>query len=82
MFTISYRDNFQAIIHSVNLIPAMDKKNVTRPFLINDLVCAEVLEVVTSSEKIYAGMKGDTCDPSSRSKLGLIHSEDLPPSYR
>lgn len=72
----------KAIIHSMNMIPAVDKKGVTRSFLLNDLVCCEVLEVVTTSEKMYAGMKGDTCSPSDRQRLGLIHSEDMPLFYK
>lgn len=71
----------KAIIHSMNMIPAVDKKGVTRSFLLNDLVCCEVLEVVTTSEKMYAGMKGDICSPSDRQRLGLIHSEDMPLFY-
>lgn len=64
------------------MIPAVDKKNVTRSFLLNDLVCCEVLEVVVSAEKIYAGMKGEHCAPAFKSKLGLIHSEDLPSAFK
>lgn len=66
----------------MNMIPAVDKKGVTRSFLLNDLVCCEVLEVVTTSEKMYAGMKGDICSPSDRQRLGLIHSEDMPLFYK
>ncbi|KAL1123973.1 hypothetical protein AAG570_001743 [Ranatra chinensis] len=72
----------KAVIQSVNMIPAVDKKNVTRNFLLNDMVCCEVLEVVANSEKIYAGMKGDVCPPPLRLRLGLIQNEDMPAAYK
>lgn len=64
------------------MVSAVDNKNVSRSYLLNDLVCCEVLEVVVSSEKIYVGMKGEKCPPHLKSKLGLTHTDDLPAAYK
>ncbi|XP_075213498.1 uncharacterized protein LOC142319753 isoform X2 [Lycorma delicatula] len=73
--------NIKAHCLTMNLIPAVDKKNISRPFLINDLVCCEVLEVVADSEKMTCGMKG-VHTSEHRARLGLVHSDDFPESYK
>lgn len=64
------------------MIGCVDKKNITRSFAVNDIVCCEVLEVSSVSEKIFAGMKGELCPSTVRHRLGLTHAEDLPSFYR
>lgn len=68
-----------------NIIPAVDKKNVSRNYLMNDTVCCEVLEVIPDTDKISCGMKGVTRnpdDPSPKPPLGLISSDDFPQIYK
>ncbi|KAK3913515.1 Tetratricopeptide repeat protein 14-like protein [Frankliniella fusca] len=64
----------------INLIPAVDKKKVSRTYLLNDAVCCEVIEVVPEADKLVLGMKGTMLPPGSdqHSRLGLIFSEDFP----
>lgn len=71
----------QAFCPTNNLISAVDKKNLSRSFLMNDLVCCEVLEITPDAEKIICGMKG-VYTSEHRSRLGLFHSEDFPEAYK
>ncbi|KAJ8888728.1 hypothetical protein PR048_008220 [Dryococelus australis] len=67
-----------------NIIPAADKKNINRTYLMNDTVCCEVLEVIPDTDKLVCGMKGTTLPAGSEyaSRLGLIHSDDFPQAYK
>lgn len=74
----------QAFCPSAKIIPAVDKKAVTRNYLINDTVCCEVLEVIGESDKLVVGMKGVALPQDSEyaNRLGLISSEDFPDVYK
>ena len=83
--TVSSFDVFlQAFCPVINLIPAVDKKKVSRTYLLNDAVCCEVIEVVPEADKLVLGMKGTMLPPGSdqHSRLGLIFSEDFPDVFR
>ena len=67
------------------MIPAVDRKGVTRSYMMNDSVCCEVLEVIPDTDKMVCGMKGTTRkpdDPLHRPPLGLISAEDFPLVYK
>lgn len=75
----------QAFLSLSNTIPAVDKKNVSRNYLMNDTVCCEVLEVIPDTDKISVGMKGVTRgpeDPSPKPPFGLVNTDDLPAIYK
>jgi len=74
----------QAFCPMTNLIPAVDKKNTARTYLLNEAVCCEVVEVVPDADKLLLGMKGTTLPPGSdqHSRLGLIMPEDFPDVFR
>nr|CAD7457940.1 unnamed protein product [Timema tahoe] len=67
-----------------NIIPAADKKNVSRTYMMNDTVCCEVIEIIPDTDKLVCGMKGTLLPPGSDqgARLGLIHSDDFPPAYK
>lgn len=68
-----------------NIIPAVDKKGVTRSYMMNDYVCCEVLEIIADTDKVVCGMKGTTrkpSDPEPRPALGLISTDDFPIIYK
>lgn len=68
-----------------NIIPAVDKKGVSRSYMMNDYVCCEVLEVIADTDKVVCGMKGLTRkagDPEHRPPLGLISTDDFPLVYK
>lgn len=77
--------NFQAFCPVANIIPAVDKKGVSRSYMMNDYVCCEVLEVIADTDKVVCGMKGLTRkpgDPEHRPALGLISTDDFPLVYK
>lgn len=68
-----------------NIIPAVDKKNVSRNYLMNDTVCCEVIEVIPDTDKMVCGMKGVTRgpdDPPPKPPLGLLSTDDFPLIYK
>ncbi|XP_022193411.2 tetratricopeptide repeat protein 14 homolog isoform X3 [Nilaparvata lugens] len=73
--------NIRAMCPSHSTIAAVDKKNVSRSFLMNDLVCCEVIEVHEESEKLICGMKGVHAS-EHRARLGLFSPEDFPEAYK
>lgn len=74
---------YQALILNAAIVPAVDKKGVTRGYMANDLVCVVVSEVSVEAERVVAVMnvparEGQTPHPP----MGLIHSDDLPEAYK
>lgn len=64
---------------------AIDSKGITRNYLTNDLVCCEIIEISSLSEKLVVGMKGQYIDRNNDSidiKFGLIQSNQLPDKYK
>ncbi|KAI5635391.1 tetratricopeptide repeat domain-containing protein [Phthorimaea operculella] len=64
---------------------AVDKKNVSRNYLMNDTVCCEVIEVIPDTDKMVCGMKGVTRgpdDPPPKPALGLLSTDDFPLVYK
>uniref|UniRef100_V5GI62 Tetratricopeptide repeat protein n=1 Tax=Anoplophora glabripennis TaxID=217634 RepID=V5GI62_ANOGL len=77
--------NIKAFCPVANIIPAVDKKGVSRSYMMNDYVCCEVLEVIADTDKVVCGMKGLTRkpgDPEHRPALGLISTDDFPLVYK
>ncbi|XP_059059281.1 tetratricopeptide repeat protein 14 homolog isoform X2 [Achroia grisella] len=77
--------NVKAFLPVANIIPAVDKKNVSRNYLMNDTVCCEVIEVIPDTDKMVCGMKGVTRgpdDPSPKPPLGLLSTDDFPLVYK
>ncbi|CAG9864564.1 unnamed protein product [Phyllotreta striolata] len=77
--------NVKAFCPVANVIPAVDKKGVTRTYMMNDYVCCEVLEIIADTDKVVCGMKGVTrkaSDPEHRPPLGLISTDDFPIVYK
>ncbi|XP_066255319.1 tetratricopeptide repeat protein 14 homolog [Euwallacea similis] len=77
--------NIKAFCPVANVIPAVDKKGVSRSYMMNDYVCCEVLEVIADTDKMVCGMKGITRkpgDPEHRPPLGLISTDDFPLVYK
>ncbi|XP_030041107.1 tetratricopeptide repeat protein 14 isoform X2 [Manduca sexta] len=77
--------NVKAFLPVTNIIPAVDKKNVSRNYLMNDTVCCEVIEVIPDTDKMVCGMKGVTrCsdDPPPKPPLGLLSTDDFPMVYK
>lgn len=75
----------QAFLPVGNIIPAVDKKNVSRNYLMNDTVCCEVIEVIPDTDKMVCGMKGVTRgpdDPPPKPPLGLLSTDDFPLIYK
>lgn len=75
----------QAFLPVTNIIPAVDKKNVSRNYLMNDTVCCEVIEVIPDTDKMVCGMKGITRgpdDPPPKPSLGLLSTDDFPLIYK
>lgn len=75
----------QAFLPVTNIIPAVDKKNVSRNYLMNDTVCCEVIEVIPDTDKMVCGMKGVTRgpdDPPPKPPLGLLSTDDFPLVYK
>ncbi|XP_065224276.1 tetratricopeptide repeat protein 14 homolog isoform X2 [Planococcus citri] len=73
----------KAFCPASSLIAAADKKtNISRAFLINDIVCCEIVELNVDTGKITCGMKGVHCSPENQLRLGLMHSDDFPVEYR
>lgn len=76
---------FQAFCPVANIIPAVDRKGVTRSYMMNDSVCCEVLEVIPDTDKMVCGMKGTTQQPNEpelRPALGLVGADDFPLVYK
>ncbi|CAG9769036.1 unnamed protein product [Ceutorhynchus assimilis] len=77
--------NVKAFCPVANVIPAVDKKGVSRSYMMNDYVCCEVLEVIADTDKMVCGMKGVTRkpgDPEHRPPLGLISTDEFPAVYK
>ncbi|CAH2234881.1 tetratricopeptide repeat protein 14 homolog isoform X2 [Pararge aegeria] len=77
--------NVKAFLPVGNIIPAVDKKNVSRNYLMNDTVCCEVIEVIPDTDKMVCGMKGITRgpdDPPPKPPLGLLSTDDFPLVYK
>ncbi|XP_068621590.1 tetratricopeptide repeat protein 14 homolog isoform X4 [Battus philenor] len=77
--------NVKAFLPVANIIPAVDKKNVSRNYLMNDTVCCEVIEVIPDTDKMVCGMKGVTRgpdDPPPKPPLGLLSTDDFPLIYK
>ncbi|KOB65341.1 Tetratricopeptide repeat protein 14 [Operophtera brumata] len=77
--------NVKAFLPVTNIIPAVDKKNVSRNYLMNDTVCCEVIEVIPDTDKMVCGMKGVTRgpdDPLPKPPLGLLSTDDFPLIYK
>lgn len=77
--------NVKAFCPVANIIPAVDKKGVTRSYMMNDYVCCEVLEVIADTDKMVCSMKGTTrqpSDPPFQPPLGLISTDDFPLVYK
>ncbi|XP_013133756.1 PREDICTED: tetratricopeptide repeat protein 14 homolog isoform X5 [Papilio polytes] len=77
--------NVKAFLPVANIIPAVDKKNVSRNYLMNDTVCCEVIEVIPDTDKMVCGMKGVTRgpeDPQPKPPLGLLSTDDFPLIYK
>ncbi|XP_041978544.1 tetratricopeptide repeat protein 14 homolog isoform X2 [Aricia agestis] len=77
--------NVKAFLPVANIIPAVDKKNVSRNYLMNDTVCCEVIEVIPDTDKMVCGMKGVTRgpdDPPPIPALGLLSTDDFPLVYK
>ncbi|KAG5883059.1 hypothetical protein JTB14_010447 [Gonioctena quinquepunctata] len=77
--------NVKAFCPVANIIPAVDKKGVSRSYMMNDYVCCEVLEIIADTDKVVCGMKGITrksTDPEHRPALGLISTDDFPIVYK
>ncbi|XP_048484950.1 tetratricopeptide repeat protein 14 homolog isoform X3 [Plutella xylostella] len=77
--------NVKAFLPVTNIIQAVDKKNVSRYYLMNDTVCCEVLEVIPDTDKMVVGMKGVTRgpdDPPPKPPLGLLSTDDFPLIYK
>ncbi|CAH1105868.1 unnamed protein product [Psylliodes chrysocephalus] len=77
--------NVKAFCPVANVIPAVDKKGVTRSYMMNDYVCCEVLEIISDTDKVVCGMKGITrksSDPEHHPALGLISTDDFPIVYK
>ncbi|KAF5306630.1 hypothetical protein FQA39_LY08819 [Lamprigera yunnana] len=77
--------NVKAFCPVANVIPAIDRKGVTRSYMMNDSVCCEILEVIPDTDKMVCGMKGVTRqpnDPEHRPALGLIGADDFPLVYK
>ncbi|XP_074041206.1 uncharacterized protein isoform X2 [Leptinotarsa decemlineata] len=77
--------NVKAFCPVANIIPAVDKKGVTRSYMMNDYVCCEVLEIIADTDKVVCGMKGVSrkpSDPEHRPPLGLITTDDFPIVYK
>ncbi|XP_022815231.1 tetratricopeptide repeat protein 14 homolog isoform X5 [Spodoptera litura] len=77
--------NVKAFLPVTNIIPAVDKKNVSRNYLMNDTVCCEVIEVIPDTDKMVCGMKGVTRgpdDPPPKPPLGLLTTDDFPLIYK
>ncbi|XP_026324321.1 tetratricopeptide repeat protein 14 homolog isoform X2 [Hyposmocoma kahamanoa] len=77
--------NVKAFLPVTNIIPAVDKKNVSRNYLMNDTVCCEVIEVIPDTDKMVCGMKGVTRgpdDPPPKPPLGLLSTDDFPLIYK
>ncbi|CAH0749186.1 unnamed protein product [Diatraea saccharalis] len=77
--------NVKAFLPVTNIIPAVDKKNVSRNYLMNDTVCCEVIEVIPDTDKMVCGMKGVTRgpdDPPPKPPLGLLSTDDFPLVYK
>lgn len=82
---ITYCFIYQAFLPVGNIIPAVDKKNVSRNYLMNDTVCCEVIEVIPDTDKMVCGMKGVTRgpdDPPPKPPLGLLSTDDFPLIYK
>nr|CAD7197837.1 unnamed protein product [Timema douglasi] len=77
-------NNIVAFCPMSNIIPAADKKNLSRTYMMNDTVCCEVIEIIPDTDKLVCGMKGTLLPPGSDqgARLGLIHSDDFPPAYK
>lgn len=62
-----------------NLIPAQDSK-LQRPFMANDYVCCEVLQI--SEQFVILGMTGIQERFDIGPPLGLISIQDMPQFYK
>ncbi|KAL4715077.1 hypothetical protein ACJJTC_012124 [Scirpophaga incertulas] len=77
--------NVKAFLPVTSIVPAVDKKNVSRNYLMNDTVCCEVIEVIPDTDKMVCGMKGVTRgpdDPPPKPPLGLLSTDDFPLIYK
>lgn len=65
------------------VIPAIDPRNPNKIFAPGDLVRCEVLKVIPASEKVIAGMRGNTLSPEMKHsvQLGLMFRKDLPSQF-
>ncbi|XP_022905543.1 tetratricopeptide repeat protein 14 homolog isoform X2 [Onthophagus taurus] len=83
--TVYYVHDINAFCPVANIIPAVDRKGVSRSYMMNDSVCCEVLEVIPDTDKMVCGMKGTTRepnDPPHRPALGLVSADDFPLVYK
>ncbi|XP_063914100.1 uncharacterized protein DDB_G0284459 isoform X2 [Zophobas morio] len=77
--------NVKAFCPVANIIPAVDKKGITRSYMMNDSVCCEVIEKIPDSDKMVCCMKGTPRkpnEPERRPPLGLISADDFPLVYK
>lgn len=78
--------NYQAFLPTTETIPAIDKKGNSRSYITNDIVCCEVIDIISDSEKMVIGMKGNNRYPDlkydDKTKFGLTSSENLPELYK
>ena len=64
-------------------MPAVGKNNVTREYVVNDIVCVCVTEVNVEAERVVAAMnvtprEGQAPHPL----LGLVDIDELPTAYK
>lgn len=65
-----------------SLIPAQDSKNDARPFLANEYVCCEVLQISDQFPPIILGMTGIQERFDNGPPLGLISTHEMPQFYK
>lgn len=65
-----------------NLIQAYDSKNDPRPFLANDYVCCEVLQLSDQTPPILLGMTGIHERFDNGPPFGLILMREMPQFYK
>ncbi|XP_033207659.1 tetratricopeptide repeat protein 14 homolog [Belonocnema kinseyi] len=73
----------KALILNTATVPAVDKKDVTREYVVNDMVCVCVTEVNVEAERVVAAMnvtprEGQAPHPP----LGLVDNDELPSAYK
>lgn len=63
------------------MIPAHDKRGNQKPYMNNDYVCCEVLEISADADRMSLGMKG-TLTIDEKAPLGLITPDQMPEYYK